>query len=205
MTFKTEGYQIIRQVISKDLVENLKIQFRMLKDTSCHISGKMPHEYTDGQVEKSFSWYSYIGFESLLIQLHSLLEKITEKKLYPCYSYARIYYKDSILRKHIDRPSCEFSATLCIDSDSKWELFFMDKNNQIKAINLDPGDICIYRGRDLVHWRNKYPGKEHIQAFFHYVDSSGPYSDFKFDKRKMLGLSKEYKEGHKNKKIYNYG
>ena len=40
------------------------------------------------------------------------MEKATGLKLYPAYTYARIYKKGDILKRHKDRFSCEISTTM---------------------------------------------------------------------------------------------
>ena len=59
-----------------------------------------------------------------------------------------------------------------------------------KKILLNPGDIAIYKGCDVEHWREPYEGHQQIQLFLHYVDANGIYKDYKFDKRPMLGIKK---------------
>jgi hypothetical protein len=57
-------------------------------------------------------------------------------------------------------------------------------------VNLSPGDMAIYRGCELDHWRDVFNIEEdvwHVQGFFHYVDQNGPYADWKYDKRDMIG------------------
>ena len=39
------------------------------------------------------------------------MQKETGLQLIPTYSYARIYKKGDILKRHKDRPSCEISTT----------------------------------------------------------------------------------------------
>lgn len=34
--------------------------------------------------------------------------------------------------------------------------------------------------------------KQQIQCFLHYVNANGPYKEFKYDKRPMMGLVKPY-------------
>jgi hypothetical protein len=115
------------------------------------------------------------------------IEKITNKLLFPTYSYLRIYYKNSILNKHIDRDSCEYSATICIKNDTEpWDIWFETKDNTEKQIFLNPGDMIVYKGMELPHWRNKYENEEQIQVFLHYVDQFGSYKDFKYDKRPIV-------------------
>jgi hypothetical protein len=49
-----------------------------------------------------------------------------------------------------------------------------------------PGDALLYRGIDLFHWRDAYPGEALVQVFLHYVDRDGPHADRKFDGRPTL-------------------
>jgi hypothetical protein len=56
------------------------------------------------------------------------------------------------------------------------------------AFYLDPGDAVVYKGCEVVHWREKADGTEVTAQFMlHYVDQNGPYADFKLDKRASLG------------------
>jgi hypothetical protein len=97
----------------------------------------------------------------------------------------------------VDRPSCEISATLCLNVN-------YDVNNYVWPIYIDgvkvelnPGDLVIYRGCDIPHWRTPLALPEkvwHIQGFFHYVDADGPYVDWKFDQRPMVGHLKNSRE-----------
>jgi hypothetical protein len=48
--------------------------------------------------------------------------------------------------------------------------------------------MVVYKGMELLHWREEYTGIEQIQTFLHYVDQNGPHASYNFDQRKMLGL-----------------
>ena len=71
---------------------------------------------------------------------------------------------------------------------------FITYNNESKheflkvPVNLEPGDMLIYKGCDLFHWREKFEGEHHLQAFLHYNDKNGPYGDNLYDGRENLGL-----------------
>jgi hypothetical protein len=73
-------------------------------------------------------------------------------------------------------------------------------------VNLSPGDLVIYRGCDLSHWRKpfEYPTEVwHVQGFFHYVDANGPYTEFKYDKRNSIGeVTKTNNIGNISSKAY---
>ena len=51
------------------------------------------------------------------------MEKLTGLKLYPAYTYARIYKKgDDVLKRHKDRFSCEISTTMNLGGDD-WPIY----------------------------------------------------------------------------------
>ncbi|HJZ78923.1 MAG TPA: hypothetical protein VKD91_01215, partial [Pyrinomonadaceae bacterium] len=96
--------------------------------------------------------------------------------------------KGADLERHQDRPSCEVSATVPLSYDSHyiWPIF-VESRNQVKAIQLEPGDALIYKGIEVPHWRETFEGERQVQVFLHYVKKDGEYSEYKFDKRPGLG------------------
>ena len=56
-----------------------------------------------------------------------------------------------------------------------------------KYITLYPGDMIIYRGCEIEHWREPFKGLNHAQVFFHYNEVGGQY-DTPFDGRVNLGM-----------------
>lgn len=125
------------------------------------------------------------------------MEVVVNKELYPTYSYARFYYNQAEMLIHKDRPSCEYSATACISNDKEygpWEIWFEDLDGKHVDIYLEPGDILIYKGDILNHWRTPYQGQEQCQAFLHYVDKNGPYKNYKYDCRPCLGAPAQTKQ-----------
>lgn len=204
MIFSKNGYEVVRNVISKDLLLCLKTQFEMLKDTEFFMTQKKDKfAFGDEQSPNSFSVYGAPFFESLAIQLNDKVSQVTSLSLYPTYTYARIYYQGAILNPHKDRPSCEYSLTLCIDSTDIWDFYIKNRDGVENVVKLNPGDMCVYSGCDLEHWRNPYEGEMQMQCFLHYVNSEGPYADYKYDKRPMMGIgTKVSKEIIKNN--FNY-
>lgn len=189
MTFEENGFEIVRNVIEPQLLLHLKTEFEMIRDVIFLKSGeKNSYSFGDKQSPNSFSIYSATCFESLSLILNQKINEITNLNLIPTYTYARIYYNGAILKPHKDRPSCEYSTTICIDSEDLWDFYIKDKNNETKKIKLNLGDMCVYSGYELEHWRKPYEGNQQMQCFLHYVNSQGPYKDYKFDKRTMMGV-----------------
>lgn len=197
MSFEKNGYEIIDKVISTETAELLAMEFQLLKENVYFQNGIDPNNETysgDSQVSKSFAWYGAFCFESLLMYVHPTLEKIIGKRLHPTYSYARIYYNGATMARHVDRPSCQYSATITIsvDETGPWEIWMTNLAGVAKPLVLPVGSMAVYSGDILEHWREEpYKGKRQIQAFLHFVDADGIYADHKYDGREMLGRGKK--------------
>jgi hypothetical protein len=68
---------------------------------------------------------------------------------------------------------------------------FISAGNSGDLITQNPGDLIVYRGCEIEHWRDAFeagPNSYQVQAFFHYIDKSGPYyPEYSYDKRPGLG------------------
>ena len=208
MSFKKNKYIVLRQAISKDLATFIYNYFLMKKqvyDTCLKERYISPYEamigrYGDKQVENTYCHYADNAMETLLLKLHPLMEKNTKLKLNPAYSYARIYKKGNTLQRHKDRFSCEISTTMNLGGDL-WSIYIEPSGKYGKKgikVDLKPGDMLVYRGCDLEHWRNKFKGKECAQVFLHYTDKNvkGAHDNI-FDTRPHLGLPPYFRKGHR--------
>tara|TARA_R100001443_G_scaffold28877_1_gene42093 strand:- start:295 stop:915 length:621 start_codon:yes stop_codon:yes gene_type:complete len=204
--FKKNKYAVIKQAISKDLATFLANYFLMQKqvyDTCKQERYISPfetilgyYEGKDEQIPETYSQYSNIAMETLMLKCQTKMEKVTGLKLQPSYTYARIYKKGDELKRHKDRFSCEISTTMNLGGD-KWNIYLEPSGKQeMKGIkvSLNPGDMLVYRGCELEHWRNKFKGKECIQVFLHYNNKKTPKSNENlFDCRPHLGLPSWFK------------
>ena len=132
-----------------------------------------------------------------MLKCQPQMEKITELKLYPAYSYARIYKKGDELKRHKDRFSCEISTTMNLGGDD-WPIYLEPSGKTgMKGVKVDlkQGDMLVYSGCELEHWRKKFKGKECVQVFLHYNNCKTPGAkDNMFDKRLHLGLPSWFKD-----------
>ena len=202
--FKKKKYTVIRQAISKDLAAFVANYFMMQKqvlDTCLKTKYISPFEtmlgtYSDTQIPETYSQYSNIAMETLMLKCQPQMEKATGLKLYPAYTYARIYKKGDELKRHKDRFSCEISTTMNLGGDD-WPIYLEPSGERGKKgikVDLKSGDMLVYSGCDLEHWRNKFKGKECIQVFLHYNNRKTPGAkDNMFDKRLHLGLPSWFK------------
>ena len=172
--------------------------------------------WNDEQVPNTYSHYADTAMETLLLAVQPKMEKLTGLKLNPTYSYARIYKKGDVLERHKDRFSCEISTTMNLGGDD-WPIYLENKknvgipddkkyfaktNNKGTKVVLKPGDMLVYKGMILEHWREVFLGEDCAQVFLHYNDvnsSVGNAEENMFDSRPHLGLPPYFKGMKLNK------
>ena len=158
--------------------------------------------FTDHQAPGDFSKYGDPIFDTLLNLSLEQMQTLTGKDLVPTYTYHRLYTQGTELKRHKDRPSCEISTTLCLGYDNSnvdakkypdwdWPMFVGPKDGEVGTegmpIHMKPGDMLIYRGDIVEHWREPFWGLNHAQVFLHYNEKDGQYH-IPFDGRPLLGL-----------------
>ena len=184
--FVVEKYVHLKDFLDKDNCRELTNELKRL--ITEHKTVK------DDQCPTSEAVHGAMAFDSLLVQLLPHFEKASGKRLYPTYSYARLYSPGEELAIHTDRPSCEISATLTLGFDGDvWPIYMGDEGKKnASEVKMAVGDAVLYRGMDKHHWREKYTeGKWQAQVFLHYVDADGPHKEWKFDKRAGLNVPQE--------------
>lgn len=212
--FFNHGYVLVENLIPQDICKIATTYALMQERVSFREEGE------DAQVPKSHAMYSDILMETLLYFLHGHMEKVTGLDLFPTYSYYRVYRPGMVLDRHKDRPACEISTTVClgyqynnVDNNYNWGMFvdehsknvpkdegiyFVSAGNPGEMIKQKPGDLLVYRGYDVEHWREPFEagaGSYQVQAFFHYIDKNGPYyPDHCYDTRPGLGYSVDFKQ-----------
>lgn len=202
--FRQNGYTNLKSIIPTDIC-NIVTQYALLQEQV------VPRKEDEtGQVPDAHSVYSDTLMEVLMSYMKPYMEKYTGLDLCPTYSYFRVYRPGMILDRHTDRPSCEVSTTVCfgynyqgVEPGYKWSMYvdpsyrhsadadFISQNKPGYAVPQDPGDIIIYRGCEIEHWRDPFDAGEgswQVQAFFHYINKDGPYyPEYAFDGRSGLG------------------
>jgi hypothetical protein len=205
MSFKKNKYIIIKEAISKDLVKFCYDYFMMKRQVArTMFNTRYISQFTeyfgvwnDQQVPETYSHYSDIVMETLLVKILPIMEKNTKLKLNSNYSYARIYKKGDILHRHKDRFSCEISTTLNLGGDS-WPIYLEPSGKEgLEGIKVDlkAGDMLVYKGNELEHWRKKFEGENCAQVFLHYnnLKTKGSKENI-YDRRPHLGLPTWFKK-----------
>ena len=197
-------YKIIKQAISQELAEFVYEYFLNKRSVARHLfDARYISPYTeywgvwnDEQIPETYSHYADIAMETLLVKLKPLMEKESGLKLNETYSYARIYKKGDELKRHKDRYSCEVSTTLNLGGD-EWPIYLEPSGEEGKEgvkVILEQGDMLVYKGCDVEHWREAFEGENCGQVFLHYNDASDEKAEQnKYDGRPFLGLPAWFK------------
>jgi len=204
-------YHVIKNAVSYELANFIFNYFLLKRDAvqwmyqnNITYDNGMLGTWTDQQIPNTFSCYADFAMETLLVKMLPVMAKETGLNLIPTYSYARIYKHGDILKRHKDRPSCEISTTLNLGGDP-WPIFIdgtgansvIDEYKNIHKPNapkgtkvlLEVGDMLVYSGCELEHWREPFEGDTCGQVFLHYNHVNGPFAEKnRFDKRPMLGV-----------------
>jgi len=213
MIFQQQKYQVVKNAVSYELANFIYNYFMLKRDAigwlyknNITYDTGLLGTWTDKQVPNTFSCYADFAMETLMMKVRPKMMEETGLQLIPTYSYARIYKHGDILRRHKDRPSCEISCTLNLGGDP-WPIFIdgtgsdnvIDEYKNIIKPNapegtkvlLEVGDMLVYSGCELEHWREPFEGENCGQVFLHYNHVNGPFAEKnRFDRRPMLGIPK---------------
>jgi len=212
MSFKTKKYQVIRGALSKELA-NFIFNYMMLqrdavdfmmKNNKLNPYNPFIGRRDDEQIPGAYSKYGDWVMETLLQYMRPIMKAKTGMELIPTYSYTRLYEKGNTLHRHKDRPSCEVSTTLHLGGE-EWPIFLdptggnfvIDEYKNIHKpgapngvrVDLKIGDMLIYSGCELEHWREPFQGTVCSQVFLHYNHANGPFAKTNLlDGRPLLGI-----------------
>ena len=179
-------------------LETARLQYYEETANIAQVDEDIHGTFTDTQAPGDFSKYGDPIMDALLSLSHAKMEELTAMELVPTYSYHRLYTTGTELKRHKDRPSCEISTTLCLGYDNSnidaskypdydWPMYVKEPSGKEVGINMKPGDMIIYRGCDIEHWREPLWANNHAQVFLHYNEKGGEY-DIPFDGRPLLGM-----------------
>jgi len=186
--YENQGFEVVPGFIPPYFAQYLRVYFDTLRQND-----QIPNK-GDDQVEKSLGIYGDPAFDVVMAMALPLVERVVGKKLFPTYTYARIYFNGADLLPHKDREECQHSVSLSLggDYESLWPLSFASSESPV-PVGLSEGDAVVYKGNEVVHWREPFQGTTQFQIFMHYVEAEGEYKGKVFDTRPNIGLPAETK------------
>jgi len=208
--FEKNGYLVVRNFFSEEIINVLSMYFdlkyRIIKSDKTLRQEKtaLVSDVADGLCLAKDNLP-----ESILMLYKDKMSQVLGLNLAPTYTYTRIYEQGNTLIPHVDRASCEISATCpitisdssvstifisnfkfdpSIHSDSYWNSGEIKKLGDYTQVDLQPGDALFYKGCEHFHWREPLEKDYLIQFFMHAVRSDGQYSDLIYDGRLYMGF-----------------
>lgn len=162
--YKKNEYVLIKDVVTKEGIEyfknNMTFEDRWLKDEDqfCRrMTGKDSHPYIK-------------LFHTVTLEF---MQKILGAEYHDSYAFGMEYVNGSELHPHMDLVQNEVSATLCYEANQNYPIYVsknhirntsrdritdknIDRNNKF-ILDIQPGDIGVFNGRNHFHWRDAAP------------------------------------------------
>jgi len=165
---------------------------------------ELTHSTPEEQRGKSHGAYNFPPAVGLQTYLKEKLNSVLDLKLKETYTYSRKYVRGASLSSHTDRPSCEVSVTFPLDyksdDNTPWKIWLNNEGNWVncrfdggqkfikentqdihrgKSISLELGDLLLYQGPNIPHWRNTFMGDYSYHMFIHFYNERTKMRDLK--------------------------
>lgn len=166
--FQSRGYAPVPGLIHTFHVAALRRYYRYLIRTGAL-------ELGDKQSQRRYVAYNEPVARFFHQQIASRVSVLAGVSVKPSYVYLASYLSGAELRKHTDRPQCEFSVTFCLDFSPEptlqtpWPIR-LDTADGTVVVYQALGDGLAYRGTQVPHSRDRLgEGQTSTSIFFHYV------------------------------------
>jgi hypothetical protein len=187
--FQEKGYTLVKGFLDPQAVATVSryLEYKHKRYPETNEAGG-----ANSDPNSKIAWYADPLIETILYNSTADIEQITGLKLFPSYSYSRIYTKGDELKPHVDRPACEISITCHVATVGEpWPIYMQAPGKEATKHILEPGDVCVYKGCEIKHWRETAVNTDiNVQFMLHYTDQNGPNASHKFDRRVSLGIKK---------------
>ena len=220
--FHENRYVVLRNFIPKDIINMTLDTWKTIeanpqyKDAFFHREIETTNNSPKSSLGKSEGCYKFPPAVALHRWLRDNLRDVIDMELVETYSYTRTYDRGAYLKSHTDRPSCEVSATICLDyksdDNTPWKIWVQNDRNYIDdavqdqqqlfeitqkpvigkrkgsvAVSLEVGDVLLYQGPNIPHWRDTFLGDYSSHMFLHFVNANSNMNILEiFKKQKSL-------------------
>ena len=165
------------------VLENM-IPSPLLRGLQQYISDMRSQGYLrlgDRQVSGRLNTKNNPAISIIHVSIGSFLEEALRRALLPSIGYLSIYLPGAELKRHRDRPQNEWNVSVMIDrlaspaseNEAAKSPLKLGVQAQVKEIHLKPGDMAVYSGTQVPHWRDPVPaGQELTVCTYHFVERS---------------------------------
>ena len=205
--FYDNRFVVLRNFIPKDIINMTLDTWKTIeanpdyKDAFFHREIETTNNSPKSSLGKSQGCYKFPPAVALHRWLRDNLRDVIDMELVETYSYTRTYDRGAYLKSHTDRPSCEVSATICLDyksdDNTPWKIWVQNDRNYIDdavhdqpslfeisqkpvigkrkgcvAVSLEIGDVLLYQGPNIPHWRDTFLGDYSSHMFLHFINAN---------------------------------
>ena len=205
--FYDNRFVVLRNFIPKDIINMTLDTWKTIeanpdyKDAFFHREIETTNNSPKSSLGKSEGCYKFPPAVALHRWLRDNLRDVIDIELVETYSYTRTYDRGAYLKSHTDRPSCEISATICLDyksdDNTPWKIWVQNDRNYIDdavhdqlslfeisqkpvigkrkgcvAVSLEVGDVLLYQGPNIPHWRDTFLGDYSSHMFLHFINAN---------------------------------
>ena len=205
--FYDNRFVVLRNFIPKDIINMTLDTWKTIeanpdyKDAFFHREIETTNNSPKSSLGKSEGCYKFPPAVALHRWLRDNLRDVIDIELVETYSYTRTYDRGAYLKSHTDRPSCEISATICLDyksdDNTPWKIWVQNDRNYIDdavhdqpslfeisqkpvigkrkgcvAVSLEIGDVLLYQGPNIPHWRDTFLGDYSSHMFLHFINAN---------------------------------
>ncbi len=107
-------------------------------------------------------------------QVRDVVGRVLGEAVKSSYSYLTLYLPGNRLRRHRDRPQCQWNVSLVLDSTPSsdeahaWPIYI--ETDRVHEVRLGAGDAVLYSGVEADHWRDPQPELQtSLVALLHFV------------------------------------
>lgn len=169
---------VLENVVSDDMAELLKKYYRTTIEGGVFLFGD---KQADRFKANNEPFSRFLHYEILPV-----IEKITQKKLRPTYTYLSSYIKNAELPTHTDRPDCAYTVSFLVNKSHDWPIYLHKVKQPVKnkgrywvdppaeeCIELHSGSngLIIFCGTDHIHFRKTFTGDFYDILLLHYRES----------------------------------
>ncbi len=237
--FQTQGYVILRNFIPKEIINMAMDTWKTIEhkqewnDTFFEIEDDIIHDSPKESLRKSQGCHTFPPAVALHRWMRDNLSNVLDMNLVETYAYTRKYERGAYLKAHSDRPSCEVSATICLnyksDDNTPWKIWVQKDKNYVRLargdgqdrffeecqniphherkgvpITLEVGDVLLYQGPNAVHWRDTFLGDYSYHMFLHFVNHDGSLNHFDKFNKKYYGFENEGSANNRGALVFAY-
>lgn len=139
------------------------------------------------KVDNSLIRYGDLLFESTLTNIQHLIEQASGRQLLPVFSIIQSLPDQESFGNINYGDTQGISALISINTCNTDSLAFEIQGGNGTSIPLNSGELLIYDTEKVELKGKEASSGENTVGLFHYVDTSGKFTDWKFDKRANIG------------------